>query len=106
MGKPPKSLSTEGGPDEAPSPPCDYAGALSGVPADKVLAALESFCEEMTQSKKDICATIDTRIGKVMVEFKNESSTLKMETQTAIAAIGATVLAHTKTIAAVELAAT
>ncbi len=104
--KPTKSLSTEEGLDEASSPPCDYAGASSGVPADKVLAALESFRDEMAQSKKDICAAVDTRIGEVTVELKNKISTLKMETQTTIAAIRATMLAHTETIAAVERAAT
>ncbi len=104
--KPTKSLSTEEGPDEALSPPCDYAGASSGVPADKVLAALESFRNEMAQSKKDICAAVDTRIGEVTVELKNEIATLKMEMQTSIAAIRATMLAHTETIAAFERAAT
>lgn len=93
-----KNASTEEGPAEVWSLPNMDSREESSVPADKVLFALETLLEEMAQSKKDICATIDARIGSVKADLTNEISIMKRDTQTAMAAIKATMLAHSEKI--------
>ncbi|KAI4805918.1 hypothetical protein KUCAC02_010511 [Chaenocephalus aceratus] len=84
----------------------NYKIEESSVPADMVLAALETLRREMAQNKKEICATIDSRIETVTENLKKEFSIMKGDTQTALAAIKATMLAHTEAIKEVEGAAT
>ncbi|KAI4798949.1 hypothetical protein KUCAC02_020378 [Chaenocephalus aceratus] len=101
-----KLCAAEGGPGESPRSPDKEQHEESSVPADMVLAALETLRREMAQNKKEICATIDSRIETVTENLKKEFSVMKGDTQTALAAIKATMLAHTEAIKEVEGAAT
>ncbi|KAI4799472.1 hypothetical protein KUCAC02_016894 [Chaenocephalus aceratus] len=58
------------------------------------------------ENKKEICATIDSRIETVTENLKKEFSIMKGGTQTALAGIKATMLAHTEAIKEVEGALT
>ncbi|KAK1900600.1 LINE-1 retrotransposable element ORF1 protein [Dissostichus eleginoides] len=97
-----KACTAEGGPGESPNSPGKEHHEESSVPADMVLAALETLRREVAQNKKDICATIDSRIETFTENLKKEFSTMKGDTQTALAAIKATMLAHTEAIKEVE----
>ncbi|KAI4788697.1 hypothetical protein KUCAC02_035692 [Chaenocephalus aceratus] len=101
-----KLCAAEGGPGESPRSPDKEQHEESSVLADMVLAALETLRREMAQNKKEICATIDSRIETVTENLKKEFSIMKGDTQTALAAIKATMLAHTEAIKEVEGAAT
>ncbi|KAK5936002.1 hypothetical protein CgunFtcFv8_021308 [Champsocephalus gunnari] len=96
-----KLCAAEGGPGESPRSPDKEQHEESSVPADMVLAALETLRREMAQNKKEICATIDSRIETVTENLKKEFSIMKGD-----AAIKATMLAHTEAIKEVEGAAT
>ncbi|KAJ4920630.1 hypothetical protein JOQ06_021752 [Pogonophryne albipinna] len=101
-----KLCAAEGGPEESPRSPDKEQHEESSDPADMVLAALETLRREVAQNKKEICATIDSRIETVTENLKKEFSIMKGDTQTALAAIKATMLAHTGAIKEVEGALT
>ncbi|KAK5892952.1 hypothetical protein CesoFtcFv8_013293 [Champsocephalus esox] len=105
-----KLCAAEGGPEESPRLPDKEQHEESSVPADIVRETLETLRREVAQNKKEICATIDSRIDSrietVTENLRKEFSIMKGDTQTALAAIKATMLAHTGAIGEVEGAAT
>ncbi|KAK5922928.1 hypothetical protein CgunFtcFv8_020150 [Champsocephalus gunnari] len=102
-----KLCAAEGGPGESPRSPDKEQHEESSVPADMVR---DTHVRTRCQNKKEICATIDSRIDSrietVTENLRKEFSIMKGDTQTALAAIKATMLAHTGAIGEVEGAAT
>ncbi|TKS92552.1 Homeodomain-interacting protein kinase 2 [Collichthys lucidus] len=68
-------------------------------------AAIANLRKEVTLSKNDICASIETRLQTVCTELREELATTKKEIQSSIKTLEAAMAAHKKTIKELERSA-
>ncbi|KAE8296871.1 hypothetical protein D5F01_LYC05641 [Larimichthys crocea] len=70
-------------------------------PTRAILAAIANLRKEVTQSKNDICASIEARL-LICTELREELATTKKEIQSSIKTLEAATAAHEKTIKELE----
>ncbi|KAE8296873.1 hypothetical protein D5F01_LYC05643 [Larimichthys crocea] len=73
-------------------------------PTRAILAAIANLRKEVTQSKNDICASIEARL-LICTELREELATTKKEIQSSIKTLEAATAAHEKTIKELERSA-